>query len=277
MVLVRTADGGPVVTSPAMLEVFNHAIAYLPEDDLWLDGTATGHDPFVPPGVDQQAYALVVDGPGSAPITTPVVGAGTSRYAYTLERGELGLVRLQVEVEDTGDAAVRRHSRLAGSNDPRRVSRWLQGLFPGAELVGEPVIEMPPGRDPARIKLEAAVPRASLMSGGGLKVYPGDLGLVARLAPSAERRTPLLLPAGSMTRWTMEVSLERTPEELPDDVHLDGHFGTLDLTIEPHGSGYTVTGALAIAPGLVPASEASALHEFLVAVERHLSRPLEVP
>jgi len=26
----------------ALLEIFDHAIAYLPEDDLWLDGTAAG-------------------------------------------------------------------------------------------------------------------------------------------------------------------------------------------------------------------------------------------
>ena len=66
MVLVRTADLGPVPSDLAVLEAFNHVIVYLPEDDLWLDGTASGHDAFVPPGMDQAAFVLVVDGKRSA-------------------------------------------------------------------------------------------------------------------------------------------------------------------------------------------------------------------
>jgi len=46
MVLLRTGDLGPTKASLAVLESFNHAITYLPEDDLWLDGTAAGHDPL---------------------------------------------------------------------------------------------------------------------------------------------------------------------------------------------------------------------------------------
>ena len=38
--IVRTSDKGYVHTFPAMLSYFNHAIAYVPEFDLYLDGTA---------------------------------------------------------------------------------------------------------------------------------------------------------------------------------------------------------------------------------------------
>ena len=40
MVLTRTRDNGEILSSPATMSIFNHAICYVPELDLFLDGTA---------------------------------------------------------------------------------------------------------------------------------------------------------------------------------------------------------------------------------------------
>ena len=42
IVLLRMRRMGQLPERPASLAVFNHAILYVPEFDLWLDGTATG-------------------------------------------------------------------------------------------------------------------------------------------------------------------------------------------------------------------------------------------
>ncbi len=277
MVLLRTADLGPVAAKLALLEDFNHAIAYLPEDDLWLDGTATGHDPSRPPGPDQGAWALVVDGRASRPQTTPRPGAGAVVRRLELHPAGDGMVALHLEAEDTGDAADMLRGRLAGSRDPRRFAAWLQELFPGAEVNGDPASRLLPGRDPATVTLDASLPRTALLGAGGLPLFPGELAPITRLAPAEDRTSALVLASLPELRWTMTVELGRSPGTLPAPVHLESAFGALDLAVDARPSGYEVRGTLALTPGLVPAASSDDLRSFLVAVQRALDRQVEVP
>ncbi len=277
MVMVRTADLGPVRAEIAALEIFNHAIAYLPEDDLWLDGTASGHAPYPPPGPDQGAVVLVVDGRASELRTSPEVGAGLSLERYALRPGEGGIIKLEVRSEETGGAADRRRARFARSNETVQVARWLQSLFPGAELIGEPELRLPPGRDPTTIEVEGSVPRAALASAGGVRAFPGELEWKASSFPGGSRRGPLVMDTLPDLQWTLEVELGRPPSSLPSPVNLDTPFGVLRFDVHAEPRGYTVTGFLHLEPGLVEAADYDALREFLVAVERHLQRRLEAP
>jgi hypothetical protein len=277
MVLLRTADEGPVAGSTAVLETFNHAIVYLPEDEWWLDATAAGHDPTLPPSLDQGAAALVIDGGSSVLETTPSPGAGVARSHITLARAEGGLVTLRVRLEDTGDAASERRSVFAGSADPRRFARWLQRSFPSAELIAEPVDSLQPGRDPTVIELEGSVPRAALLSGGGIPTFPGSLDPLSRLAPTGERRTPLSVPLRPDLEWTVVVGLGPPAGGVPAPVRLETEFGELSIAAVAVDEGYQVTGRFHLVAGLVPAAKVGALRDFLVAAERHLTRPLEVP
>lgn len=277
MVLLRTSDEGPVAARLAVLEDFNHAIAYLPEDQMWLDGTASGHDPTLPPGMDQGAWALVIEGRDSRPVTTPVVGAGIDRLDFSLAKGDAGTIALTVSVESTGDAASRRRGTLAGSQDGRRVERWLQDMFPSASVVGEPAISVRAGRDPVRLEVHAVVPRAALLAGGGIPTYPGDLNLVARLAPGGERHGPLMLAVEPRLEWSVTVDLGRPPATRPEPLEITSEVGSLRLTVEPRATGWRLAGAFQLTPGLLAPEKAGELRDFLVQVERALARPLEVP
>ncbi len=277
IVMVRTAERGVPKTRLAVLENFDHAIAYLPEDDLWLDGTAAGHAVFPPPTMCQGAQVLVVDGPDSEPEITPVPGGGVARLAYRLSRGGGGLIDLEVRTEDTGEAADRRRIQFAGSRDPRRLARWLQSQFPGADLVGDPELRLVPGKDPAIVKLEGQVTRSALLGAGGIRTFPGEFEWAAQLTPSGERSSPLLLPVRPELEWQLEVDLGRPPRNLPDGVVLQSDFGDLSLAYHAEADGYRVDGSFGLKHGMVEASRVSALREFLVAVERQLGRRLEVP
>lgn len=277
MALVRTADQGPVVGDLALLEAFNHAIAYLPDDRLWLDGTAAGHDPFVPPGGIQGSSVLVIDGPQSALGTVPVTGAGRARREIAVRRGEGSELALSVRALDTGDAADLLRSRLAGTQDPRRFARWLQQMFPGADLTGEPDSELPPGRDPAVVDVDGRLARSALLSAGGVRPYPGRLELVSLFAPGESRRTPLLVTPRPDLEWSLEVETGRPPLQLPDSTDLTTEFGRLSLVVLPAPTGYSVEGSFHLEPGLVDPEELPAFRAFLVAVERALDQRLEVP
>ncbi|MCU0233106.1 MAG: DUF3857 and transglutaminase domain-containing protein [Thermoanaerobaculales bacterium] len=277
MVMVRTAAEGPVRSRLAVLEIFNHAIAYLPEDDLWLDGTASGHALVPPPGPDQNAVVLVVDGPGSRLATSPAVGVGLTRVRYQLSRRDGDGLSITVRSDDTGDGADLRRARFAGSRDPQRFARWLQEQFPGAQLEGEPKLQVIPGRDPTIVELRGSLPRTALASGGGVRTYPGRLQWSASSVPGGSRHGPLIVAAQPDLEWALEVELGRPPRELPPPVELATDFGSLRVELAASDSGYRVSGALRLRPGLVAAADVAAFRDFLLAVERHLERRLETP
>ena len=277
MVMVRTADLGPLAGEIAQLEGFNHAIAYLPDDDLWLDGTAAGHAMLPPPAMDQNATVLVVDGDGSRPRITPAPGAGLQSTDITLGRPEESLVPLTIRVEDSGEAASRRRARFAGSQDSRTLATWLQSSFPGAELTAAPKLRLIPSRDPAVIELEATVPRSSLAAGGGIPTYPGSFGWANRVVPTARRSGPLLVEVRPDLEWTLEVDLGRPAQRLPTDVAISRDEGSVTLTFDATETGYRVRGFVHLVPGLVPADRAPQLRAFLLEAERLLQRPLEAP
>lgn len=277
MVMVRTSHLGPVAAGTALLEDFNHAIAYLPEDDLWLDGTAAGHNVFPPPGPDQNAWVLVVDGPTSRPMTTPSPGAGRFNYRYTLTRTEGGIFDLEVRTSDTGEAATSRRSQFGGSRNPILFSRWIQTRFPGAQIIGEPELDLKPGRQAATIKVQATVERSALMSGGGLMTYPGRFELDSGLISSETRSTPIILPVRPDLEWTIDLRPGPAPPTLPEPVSLQTPYGELKIDVERHSEGYAVTGRFHLIPRLVSPEEGPELRAFLVKTRRALERPLELP
>jgi hypothetical protein len=277
MVMVRTSDLGPVSSDLAALQIFNHAIVYLPEDDLWLDGTAAGHAPELPPPMDQDAWVLVIDGPQSRPQFTPTVGAGQSVVRFMLEHSDASNVKLTIESRDTGEAADILRSRFAGSRDPQRFARWLQEQFPGAQLVGDPIAQLVPSRDPTYLEIEGTIPKTALTSGGGVQAYPGKLDWAARMVPGGTRHGPMKIAVRPDLEWTLEVDLERPPKNLPSEVDLETPYGSLQITPKAKSEGYVVTGHLRFEPGIVEAGDVDELREFLVTVERHLQRRLEAP
>ncbi len=277
MVMLRTSSLGPVRAKTAVLEDFNHAIAYLPEDDLWLDGTAAGYAPFPPPGQDQGAWALVIEGPKSRPRTTPVPGAGSFDIRYTLTRAAEGRFDLRLKTVDTGEAAAIRRARFRGSQNPLLFSRWVQGQFPGARIIGEPVLDLQPNHPKASVELEATVDRSAILAGGGLKTYPGFFELDGELAPSDTRSSPLIVPVRPDLRWSVEFVGGTVPVRLPDPVDLKTPFGSLSIEAERTGDSYRVTGRFHLEPGLVEPADAPGLRDFLVRTRRALENPLEIP
>jgi hypothetical protein len=86
-----------------------------------------------------------------------------------------------------------------------------------------------------------------------------------------------LIPVRPDLEWSVEVELGRVPLSLPEPVDLETDFGSLRVAYREVAAGYRVEGRFSLEPGMVAAADADGLREFLVAAERHLSRPLEVP
>jgi len=91
------------------------------------------------------------------------------------------------------------------------------------------------------------------------------------------RESPIYLPVGPITSWELRVDLERDPQQLPDPVQITTRFGYLSLQVKELEKGYVVEGEFTLHPTLIPPAEYGELRDFLISVERHLRRPLELP
>jgi hypothetical protein len=130
--LLRSRDLGEIDTSIPVFDAFNHAIVYVPGEDLWLDGTVLHHGAGELPLPDRETLALVVD-PGDGQ-----TGSGTGRLVRTppaeagvavIDRSDRivlqrsGDARVETEIAARGEFAARERSRLRLAEDPERSLR----------------------------------------------------------------------------------------------------------------------------------------------------------
>ena len=113
LVLVRTRRGGLLDREPASLAVFDHAIAYVPKLDLYLDGTAEFSGVSELPNQDQGVMVLRVGPRGARLAETPVLASAENRVA---RRWRVGARRRRAA------RASRRTSRSAGRPPPTGAS-----------------------------------------------------------------------------------------------------------------------------------------------------------
>src|SRR5207245_1560149 len=95
LALVRTTRMGAVEPSLPSIAIFNHAVVYLPAQDMWLDGTAEYAGQHELPLDDQGAMALTVSADGRATLRTiPASGSldNVTRRTVTARVGSDGAI-----------------------------------------------------------------------------------------------------------------------------------------------------------------------------------------
>ncbi len=169
LVLVRTRRGGLIDHEPASLAVFDHAIAYVPKLDLYLDGTAEFSGTSELPDQDQGVMVLRV-GPRGAKLTETPVLPSTANHVERRWRVELaasGDARVDEALTIRGQAAAdwRAHYQTPGERAERYGRVW-EARYPGARLAS---IDMPRIEDrdaPVVVRSAASVPRLGLPAVG---------------------------------------------------------------------------------------------------------------
>ncbi|GAB5543967.1 MAG: hypothetical protein SangKO_037270 [Sandaracinaceae bacterium] len=241
IVLTRTRRNGRIEDLPASLSVFDHAIAYVPELDLYLDGTAefTGIDEL--PQMDQGVTVLRV-GPDDVTLTrTPVLEASQNRrnreVTLTLEPDGAGEVAVRETIDGVESPAYRSRYQAEGLRE-ERLGRAMRNLFPGLELSDHGFENLDDFNAPVEIAFEGRAPQLAVRDGRSLRVAPTVLHDLSRnLAPASTRRLPLDLGLRSSYQETRRVVLPRgfTVADLPDGGVAESEFGRLSVAFERDG------------------------------------------
>lgn len=236
-VLIRTNDLGLLESEPASLSVFNHAIAYVPDLDIYLDGTAEQHGIRELPFPDQGATALVLLDDGVRWVTTPVLPASRSvqHVVNQITLGTDGKAAVDASVSITGDAAAPLRQLLeAESTREERFESSLAQSYPGARLASLTIDSLTDLNAPLAYGYQATVPEFAEVKGERLELAADEgVNLVATYARLSSRTHDLILGPRLILERETEI---RIPdgyfiESIPESVELKSAFGMLKLKI----------------------------------------------
>ena len=283
LVIVRTRRGGDLDSYPASLAVFDHAIAYVPKYDLWLDGTAEWAGTTELPSADQGVPVLVVDSTGHGKLVrTPVYTADHNKVArketWKLTAG--GAARGHEDLSISGQAAPewREHYQAAGDRRERYEKAWNARL-PGAHVTA---VEMPDIGDrerPVEVRAEVEAPRLGRPAGGAAWALPAtarESELARSYARLSSRRYDLVLAYPWEQQETFQYELPKgwRAQRLPATRKLETPFGQFELSAEADGGKVTVTTHLVVSKHRVSKGDYAGFRRFLLDVDAALNQEI---
>jgi tetratricopeptide (TPR) repeat protein len=284
LVLLRMRRLGRMPETPASLAVFNHAIAYVPQLDLWLDGTAAHSGSGDLPGEDRGATVLVVN-----------PGAKASFGTVPQARPEDNRVesRFEVTLAADGRAAVRGSSRVRGSQAPQyrraylaeherraQLERAFGRTFPGAEVTSLDVSDLTRIEEDVAMEFTLDVPRYALADGSGLRFTPfGDAaGYSESYAALSSRRHDLVLGEPAVTSFTYRYVLPKgwAPVEVPDPAAADTPHGAFEVRYRREADALVAEGHVTFKTARVAAAEYPAFRDLAARIDRAFARKVRI-
>jgi len=284
IVLLRMKRLGRIPELPASLAVFNHAILYLPDLDLWLDGTAAYTGSGELPGEDRGASVLVVDpaGPGRFG-TIPEARPGDNRTE----------TRFDVAVAPDGSASVAGRSRVTGaeasqyrraylSEHDRRaqLEKAFNRTFPGLRVREVTVSDLTRIEEAVEMSFALEVPRYAQPGADGLRFTPfgGGAGYLETYASLSERRHDLVPGEPMEKRFVYRYALPPgwKVAEVPEDAAGEGPDAAFEVRHRVEGGALVVEGHVTFKTGRVPAERYAAFRELAASIDRAFGRRVRI-
>jgi len=281
--LVRTRRNGRIEGTPASLAVFDHAIAYVPSLELFLDGTAehSGMDEL--PTADQGVMALIVDQRGEArlvetPVYTPDRNVTTVESEVTVYPNHTASLRATQTLRGPDAANVR--ARLeAEATRIERVEDVLRDHYPGVRVTAVRTGDLSRVDDPARFEYEAMLPMFGTRQGASLFFAPvTPMNLTRTWAARSARTRDLML--GTPSTWeetrTIRLPAGATVREIPAAARIVSPFGRLEYTVTSSDQGLRVHRLFVLARDRIPPADYAAFRAFTQQVDDALARRVVV-
>jgi cellulose synthase operon protein C len=282
LVLVRTGQRGLTATDTPSWSMFDHAIAYVPSLDLYLDGTAEYTGMTELPGMDRGAIALRVAEGGKATLvnlpTPPASETGRSRQ-INLTVSDRGTTDVELRVETRGAIAAEWRQRYhAASTQRARLTEdlggELGGVNPAPGTQGLEVSDLENIEQPVKVRLKGQALGLSQREGDGFSVAVApNLRLSQRLASLSTRTHPVRMPfaASYDDEWNIKLPAGYTVRHAPESRKISSPFGTLDLEVDSSQSSKVVVKVkIALTKTRIEPGEYAAFRTFCEDVDKTL-------
>ncbi len=278
IVLVRTGLRGESEDKPASLAPFDHAIAYVPSLDLYLDGTAEHTGISELPAFDRGAFALQVN-EGKALLVRlphPPPESSLSKRAVDVDVAADGSADVRVETTVTGVLASDWRVRYIAEGTRReRVSRDLAEDFGAIELApgkaGVDVNDLDDVEQPVRFQAKGKATSFARREGDRLSVPAGpETNLSGELASLSKRSLPVVLPALSAREdvWTITAPSGMKIVSAPVQATIESPFGKGSIEVERTATKVTVKSRFQLATPRISPQDYEAFRTFCDRIDR---------
>lgn len=281
IVIVRTQMRGGFRSKVASLAPFDHAIAYVPSLDLYLDGTAEYTGSTELPEMDQGALGIRVNRGQPEVVTLPEArnDARTRKLDVNLDGEGNAEVRLQYEVRGT-EAPSWRRRYSAPSTRRERVLSDLSREFPGLSLwPGERGLtaDLDDFEQPVQLSAAGQAPAFARQEGSDLSLpVTTRTRLLDEYAALSERKLDVRI--GAFGKVEEQVVVRLPPgyrvKSAPLEVAMDTRFGSFSVKVESSEREVVVRSHVAVAVSRVTPAEYPAWRSFCQAVEAALAARL---
>ncbi|NMB76923.1 MAG: DUF3857 domain-containing protein [Myxococcales bacterium] len=281
MALLRMKRLGDLPDEPASLAPFNHAVCYLPDHDLWLDGTAAFHDIRELPAQDQDTLALVITPRGGRLVRTPLSKPEQNRTSieFELRPDERGDGGGEVRIRLQGVLAPDLRMRFFAESDVRGLAeKTLSELFPGIRVTQASVHNVNEPERPLEIHAAFLAPHLARPTATGLDVpLLGRETFYQRLYAVLHQRVTALELGPP---WSVEWRVRWIPPDgmrldtVVEDGHLDTPFGRVETRCQREGNGAQTRAAFTLVASRVSTGDYPAFRDFVSRADRMLSRNL---
>ncbi len=280
IVIVRTGNRGDFETEPASLAPFDHAIAYVPSLDLYLDGTAEYTGSTELPAMDRGALALQINEGAPKLVRLPDAPASETVVSRRIEAilSPDGAAQMDWRADVTGASASAWRQRYHADATRRpRVQEDIAGDYPGFELSLVEANDLEDVEQPVRLRARGKAARLARKEGDtfALPVGPKEY-LVREYAALSSRKRDIRLAVQNTheTEWSVGLPAGAKVTSLPRAQEGTSPFGSYRVEVDGAGPKVRVKTTIAMTKTRILANEYPAFRAFCESADRALGQRL---
>jgi len=278
--MVRTRSAGSVDADAYSVQLFNHAVAYVPELDLYLDGTAEFAALGELPPDDQGALALTVDAEGNAtrrivPFSPPEANRVTREVRARLASD--GQVEFASQTKYAGYFAAEQRRNSESADLAGRYRATLAQFYPTVKIAHAVAEGTARASGEVDLKIEGSIDAAHGEHEVTLHSSLNTAGLAKKYAPERLRRNSVLVPVTPSEHEIFDYELpEGAQATLPADTKIETAFGRVEVSYRRSGRKLQVETYTELIPLTVTTNEYAAFRAFCRAADEALQREVRI-
>jgi cellulose synthase operon protein C len=282
IVIVRTGVRGDFETAPASLAPFDHAIAYVPSLDLYLDGTAEYTGSTELPSMDRGALALQVNEGHAKLVHLPDPPASETVMARAIDvtLGGDGLAQVDWTTNVTG--AMANAYRVRYQAEVSRKQRLIEDLssdLGGLDILGVEAPRLDDIEQPVSVHVRARAREIGRKDGDKTSLPAGSREhLVRDFAPLSQRKLDVRIPfrSKSETTWTVHLPQGKEVLRAPLPASVSSEFGSATVTVEQAAGSVQVKTVVTLDRSRIKAAEYPAFRAWCESADRALGQRIVI-
>lgn len=282
-VLTRTTQNGDIDSQFPSPYLFDHAIVYVPDFDLFLDGTAEFSGTKELPGLDQGALVLIVKDDGSyvlrkTPVSSPDDNLSSVKKRVNLAAGTT-VVPLDYAAHYKGYFAPSYRERYQdGSQQIELLETELAYGIPGIKLQTATFDDISSLEKDVHLTSTAEVSLSDIakISDTQLEILPlVAQSRIANFAPTSTRKLPLVFPVPMQFEEETTLDLPASASIVfPKSEQRLSPFGSYSINYRQEGLSITTTFKFELKVTRIEADEYADFQDFLQEIDSKLNTPL---